>query len=236
LADSDKSKLAFGIAGDYDIGVSGNGYSNNETEYFADADFSNGEIVCATQIAFNEEEEIYFGISAFSNEIDSVPQAAGLVSDDVFSIPPPIIVNALTKGKATQVPATTDIGFASGINFTNGLKGSSKECSFCLAMAESKEELKENLRDCVLGTKTNVIGKNKAKSLSFKNNNLIFNDLEEGSYNLVVTNIEGKIAYELNNISIKNGSELKIDIKNGFYFLSLYNNSKNYYFKFIVLN
>lgn len=236
LADSDKSKLAFGIAGDYDIGVSGNGYSNNETEYFADADFSNGEIVCATQIAFNEEEEIHFGISAFSNEIDAVPQAAGLVSDDVFSIPPPIIVNALTKGKATQVPATTDIGFASGINFTNGLKGSSKECSFCLAMAESKEELKENLRDCVLGTKTNVIGKNKAKSLSFKNNNLIFNDLEEGSYNLVVTNIEGKIAYELNNISIKNGSELKIDIKNGLYFLSLYNNSKNYYFKFIVLN
>lgn len=235
MADSDKSKLAFGIAGDYDIGVSGNGYSNNETEYFADADFSNGEIVCATQIAFHENEEIYFGISAFSKEIDAVPQAAGLVSDDVYSIPPFVIVNALSKGTIMQVPATTDIGFASGISFTDGLKGSSKECSFCLAMAESKEELKENLRDCVLGTKTSVNRKSKVKSLIFNNSSLVFNDIEEANYNLIISNIEGKIIHKLESILIKNGSEIKIDLKNGLYFLSLYNNSKNYYFKFIVL-
>ncbi len=234
-ADSDKSSFAFGISGDVDLGVVGNGYSNNETEYFEDADFSDGELVSATQIAFYEEEEIYFGITAFSKEVDAVPQAAGLISDSAYSIIPHVIINALSRGTQRQVAATTDIGFASGINFTNGLKGSSKECSFCLAMAKSKDELKENLKNCVLGTKTSVFSDNDVKSIRYEQSKVIFSEIEDSKYSLLIMDLEGKVVLSSEEILIKNNSEIKIDLKNGLYFLSLYNNSKNYNFKFIVV-
>jgi len=73
------------------------------------------------------------------------------------------------------------------------------------------------------------------KSIRYEKNKMIFSEIEDSKYSLLIMDLKGKVVLSSEEILIKNNSEIKIDLKNGLYFLSLYNNSKNYNFKFIVV-
>jgi subtilisin family serine protease len=233
---SNKNQFAIGIIGDYDVEIGVNGYLNNRTKHFEEANFSNENLKCATQIAYNEDIEIYIGISAFSEEEDAIPQAAGLSQQQSFFPTSQVINSALTSGISLQISATTDIGFSSGVNFSSGLNSSGKSCSFCYGMGRSEEELRRNLEMCVLGEQKSIISKSNIAELRYESEAVHFNNINKANYDLIISNIQGKIIYQNANIFIENNTSLNFNLKSGIYFLSLHNNNEKYNFKLIVIN
>lgn len=236
LSESQKSKFAFGIVGDYDIGVSSSGYLNNKTRYFEQADFSNELLKVATQIAYNEEEELYIGISAFSEEEDAMPQAAGLTQSQAFFPNPSVINSSLSSGNSMQISATTDIGFASGVNFSGGLGIQGKKCSFCYSMGRSEQELKNNLEKCVLGERLSIESITKDEIAIYENGNISFKNIYPSNYLVYITDIHGKILIKYDTYFIDENTSINFNFKSGLYFLSLHNNNVKYNFKLIVIN
>lgn len=233
---STKNQFAIGIIGDYDIEIGANGYLNNRTKYFEEANFSNDNIKCATQIAYNEDIEIYIGISAFSEEEDATPQAAGLSQQQSFFPTSQVINNALTSGISMQISATTDIGFSSGVNFSGGLNPSGKRCSFCYGMGRSQEELRKNLEMCVLGEQKSIISKSNNAEVRYENGAVHFTNINKAYYDLIITDLQGKIIFQSANKLIENNTSINFNFKSGLYFLSLHNNNEKYNFKLIVIN
>lgn len=237
-SESEIDDFAFGIVGDYDLGIYGNSYLNNRTQYFANGIFNESNIKAETQIAFNEDEKLYFGITSFSKEEDAVIQSAGLTSDESYYISPSSIKSALSSGNELQVPVTSDIGFVSGVRFINGINSSeSKKCSFCLSMASNLSDLETYLRNCVLGKTTNVENELDFKETAFIHNGFInFNFNSNELFNVVLVDLHGKIIYSENNINIKDIENKNLQLNNGVYFLNLYNNSNNFNFKILNFN
>ena len=238
IANTDYSKFGFGIVGDYDLGIKGNSYSKNSTEYFTDAIFTEGALKAETQIAENEDEKLYFGITAISKENDVTIQSAGLSSDESFFITPQSIIKSLSSGNSVQYTPTADIGFVSGVNFSEGIKaGQTKECAFCLALAESKEMLLKYLRNCVLGSVTSVENEiiTQQKAI-FVNNQFVLNIDDNQDYRVSISDYQGRTIYSNPKIQINELERLNFYLENGLYFLSLYNSSNNYNFKIFTIN
>lgn len=234
-SNSNYDDFAFGIVGDYDIGIYGNAYQNNNTEYFENGNYSDGNIKSKTQIAYNSDEGLYFGISAISNDNEAEIQSAGLTSDESYSILPANIKSTLSSGESIQLDFKTDIGFVSGVRFIEGIKnGESKECAFCLSMASSKEELEKYLRNCVLGITTSVEVKNQDdKDIYFSNDRFTFINFENSLFNAKLIDIQGKVIFNYENIELSELENVNFDLKSGVYFLNLYNKYENYNFKLL---
>ena len=238
LSKNSYSDFGFGIVGDYDVGIYGNAYINNKTEYFQDGVFSDATLKAETQIAYNEEESIFFGISSISKENDASIQSAGLSSDEAFYITPSSIISSLSSGNSKQYKSTSDIGFVSGVRFSNGLNANQeKNCSFCLALARSKNDLQKYLGNCVLGRTTSVERKDDNEKLAFFNgNNLTFNFNDNSLYDIQITDLQGRVLMIKESISLNKLEQIKFNLKNGVYFLSLHNSIMNYNFKILYID
>lgn len=229
--------FGFGIVGDYDLGIYGNAFINNKTEYFQDGVFSEGAIKAETQIAINEEENIYFGITSISKENNATIQSAGLSSDEAFYITPSSIISSLSSGNSKQYKSTSDIGFVSGVRFLDGLiENQEKNCSFCLALARNKNDLQNYLRNCVLGKTTSVENRDINEKLAYFNGNILkFNFEDNGLFNFQITDLQGRVLMNKEMISLDKLEQIKFSLENGVYFLSLHNSIENYNFKILYI-
>lgn len=187
--------------------------------------------------AYSPEENIYFGILAFSK--NSNPKGFGLgfptgdysfqqLSFDKYK-------EIAETGNSISFSGLADIKVATGLYYDTGFNSSLQpECEFCFTVDNSQEKIKQNLRDCynaILNVQTNI----NTSDFSIKGNVLVSRNFT-GKINLDIFSLNGSRLMS-KSYNISKGEEIILPITaNGLYFARLKFNDKEEFLKFVIAN
>ncbi len=140
---------------DWDIGPFGSSFEENKTAFFPEAIPEAFKIFpAACEIAeYAGGDFPLVGMMAFTNKYDyALPQAAGLTYETTQQFRLSDQLAALYNGAAIQNDDITDISMFVGMRFPEEIEPSGeRDCEFCLAAAENRQDLITELHNCLAG-------------------------------------------------------------------------------------
>lgn len=155
ISNSNLNDISVAYYIDWELGPTGSSFEFNRTELLQDAiPESFAAYPAACEIAeYTNAQYPLVGMLVFTNStVNAQAQAAGLTYKETQTFDLSSQLSALYNGTNIQNDEITDISVLVGMRFLGEfLPDDEKDCEFCLAVADTKNDIIRLMHECVLG-------------------------------------------------------------------------------------